>query len=77
MSWRCSDHRQFSVEKGRCDLTKATITPLPSPIGSVAAPLTKILRAGARRLIKQGIEADLAALLVAIPLCKRRHRQSP
>lgn len=46
-------------------MTKATITSLPNPSGSVADPLTEILRAGARRLIEQAIEAELAALLVA------------
>jgi transposase-like protein len=57
--------RQFSGEKGICHMTKTTITPLPDPSGFSPDPLTDILRSGARRLIEQAVEAELAALLAA------------
>lgn len=44
-------------------MTKATITPLPDPSGFSSDPLTEILRSGARRLLEQAVEAELAALL--------------
>lgn len=46
-------------------MTKTTITPLPDPSGFSPDPLTDILRSGARRLIEQAVEAELAALLAA------------
>ncbi len=46
-------------------MPKPTITPLPDPSGFSPDPLTDILRSGARRLIEQAVEADLAALLAA------------
>jgi len=46
-------------------MTKTTITPLPDPMGFLADPLTDVLRSGARRLIEQVVEAELAALLAA------------
>ena len=46
-------------------MTKTTITPLPDPSGFSPDPLTDILRTGARRLIEQAVEAELAALLAA------------
>jgi transposase-like protein len=57
--------RQFSEEKGICHMTKPTITPLPDPSGFSPDPLTDILRSGARSLIEQAIEAELATLLAA------------
>ena len=57
--------RQFSGEKGICHMPKTTITPLPDPSGFSPDPLTDILRSGARRLIEQAVEAELAALLAA------------
>ena len=44
-------------------MTKTTITTLPDPHGFSADPLTDILRAGARNLIQQAVEAELSALL--------------
>ena len=44
-------------------MTKPTIPPLPDPSGSSLDPLTEVLRSGARRLIEQAVEAELAALL--------------
>lgn len=44
-------------------MTKTTITTLPDPHGFSADPLTDILRAGARDLIQQAVEAELSALL--------------
>jgi transposase-like protein len=44
-------------------MTKTTITPLPDPSGFSPDPLTDILRSGARRLIEQAVEMELAALL--------------
>lgn len=46
-------------------MTKATITSLPDPDGFSADPLTDILRAGARDLIQQAVEAELSVLLEA------------
>ena len=40
-----------------------TITRLPDPSGSAPDALTEVIRAGARKLIEQAIEAELAALL--------------
>lgn len=42
-----------------------TITRLPDPSGFAADALTEVIRAGARKLIEQAIEAELAALLAA------------
>jgi putative transposase len=57
--------RQFSEEKGICHMSKATITKLPDPSGFSPDPLTEVLRSGARKLIEQAVEAELAALLAA------------
>ncbi len=57
--------RQFSEEKGICHMTKTTITKLPDPSGFSPDPLTEVLRSGARRLIEQAVEAELATLLAA------------
>ncbi len=52
-------------EKGICHMTKTSITNLPDPHGFSADPLTDILRAGARDLIQQAVEAELSVLLEA------------
>lgn len=44
-------------------MTKTTIAALPDPSGFSPDPLTEILRSGARDLIQQAVEAELAALL--------------
>ena len=46
-------------------MTKTSITPLSDPHGFSPDPLTDILRAGARDLIQQAVEAELSALLEA------------
>lgn len=46
-------------------MTKTTITTLPDPHGFSSDPLTDILRAGARALIQQAVEAELSVLLEA------------
>jgi len=46
-------------------MTKTTIAALPDPHGFSPDPLTDVLRAGARDLIQQAVEAELAALLDA------------
>lgn len=46
-------------------MTKTTIAALPDPSGFSPDPLTDILRSGARDLIQQAVEAELAALLQA------------
>ncbi len=46
-------------------MTKTTITTLIDPSGFSPDPLTDILRAGARDLIQQAVEAELSALLAA------------
>lgn len=52
-------------EKGICHMTKTTITTLRDPHGFSPDPLTVILRAGARDLIQQAVEAELSVLLEA------------
>ncbi len=42
-----------------------TITQLPDPSGFRSDPLTDVIRGGARKLIEQAIEAELATLLAA------------
>lgn len=59
--------RQFSGEKEICHMTKPVITSMPDPSGFSPDPSTEILRSGARRLIEQAVEAELAALLAARP----------
>ena len=44
-------------------MSEATITHLPDPSGFSADPLTDLVRDGARQLIRQAVEAELAALL--------------
>ncbi|WP_111735400.1 IS256 family transposase [Roseovarius amoyensis] len=46
-------------------MTKTTLAALPDPHGFSSDPLTDVLRAGARELIQQAVEAELAALLDA------------
>lgn len=46
-------------------MTRDTITTLPDPNGFSADPLTDLIRSGARRLIEQALEAELASLLEA------------
>ena len=53
------------TEKGICHMTKTSITTLPDPHGFSPDPLTDILRAGARDLIQQAVEAELSVLLEA------------
>ena len=60
-----SKRRQFSSEKGICHMLKDTIATLPDPSGFSPDPLTSLIREGARKLIEQAIEAELAALLEA------------
>ena len=57
--------RQFSAEKGICHMSDDTITKLPDPSGISPDPLTDVIRSGARKLIEQAIEAELATLLAA------------
>ena len=52
--------RQFSAEKGICHMSKTTIATLPDPSGFSLDPLTGVIREGARKLIEQAIEAELA-----------------
>jgi putative transposase len=51
------------AEKWICHMTRDTITALPDPNGFSADPLTDLIRSGARQLIEQALEAELAALL--------------
>lgn len=60
-----SKRLQFSGEKGICHMPETTITQLPDPSGFACDPLTELVRNGARKLIEQAIEAELAALLAA------------
>ena len=60
-----SKRRQFSAEKGICHMSKTTITKLPDPAGFSPDPLSDVIRGGARKLIEQAVEAELAALMAA------------
>lgn len=60
-----SKRRQFSTEKGICHMSEDTITTLPDPSGFSPDPLTGVIRDGARKLIGQAIEAELAALMAS------------
>ena len=73
-----SKRRQFSAEKGICHMSNDTIATLPDPSiagrrlrsnlprgGFSPDPLTGLIRDGARKLIEQAVEAELAALLEA------------
>ena len=42
-----------------------TIAKLPDPSGFSPDPLTEVIRDGARKLIEQAVEAELATLLAA------------
>lgn len=55
--------RQFSAEKGLCHMSETTIAKLPDPSRFSPDPLTDVIRNGARKLIEQAIEAELAALI--------------
>ena len=55
--------RQFSAEKGICHMSETTISTLPDPSGFSPDPLTDLIREGARKLIEQAVEAELATLL--------------
>jgi putative transposase len=46
-------------------MSDPAIFALPDPLGSSPDLLTEVLRTGARRLIEQAVEAELAALLAA------------
>src|SRR6056297_1785552 len=61
-----SKRRQFSAEKGICRMSNDTITKLPDPSGFSPDALTDVIRGGARKLIEQAIEAELAALPAAV-----------
>ena len=60
-----SKRRQFSAEKGICHMSDDTIAKLPDPSGISPDALTDVIRGGARKLIEQAIEAELATLLAA------------
>ena len=60
-----SERRQFSAEKGICHMSNDTIATLPDPSGFSPDPLSGLIRDGARKLIEQAVEAELAALLEA------------
>lgn len=60
-----SKRRQFSAEKGICHMSETTIAALPDPSGFSPDPLTDLIRHGARKLIEQAVEAELATLLAA------------
>lgn len=44
-------------------MSEDTITQLPDPSGFSPDPLTGLIRDGARKLIEQAVEAELATLL--------------
>ena len=46
-------------------MSETTITKLPDPSGFSPDPLSDVIRGGARKLIEQAVEAELAALMAA------------
>ncbi len=72
-----SKRRQFSAESETanairprersniCHMSETTIATLPDPSGFSPDPLTDVIRSGARKLIEQAVEAELATLLAA------------
>ena len=46
-------------------MSDATITRLPDPSGFSVDPLSDLIRAGARKLIEQAIEAELSGRVTA------------
>ena len=57
--------RQCSAEKWKCHIPDDTMTQLPSPSGLTSDPFADVLRDGARKLIEQAIQAELAVLMSA------------
>ncbi len=47
-------------------MSETTISTLPDPSGFSPDPLTDLIREGARKLIEQAVEAELATLLAAL-----------
>jgi len=60
-----SRRRQFSAEKGICHMRENTISQLPDPSGFSSDAFTAVIRDGARKLIEQVIQAELATLMSA------------
>ena len=60
-----SRRRQFSTEKGICQMQSNAITQLPDPSGFSADPFKDVIRDGARKMIEQAIHAELATLMAA------------
>ncbi len=72
-----SKRRQFSAESETadtirprersniCRMSETTISTLPDPSGFSPDPLTDLIREGARKMIEQAVEAELATLLAA------------
>ena len=58
--------RQFSAEKEICPMQDDTITRLLDPSGFTPDALSEVIGAGARKLIEQAIEAELAALMATL-----------
>ncbi len=52
---------ELKQQRRYATMSKDNVVSLPSPEG-VEDPLTELLRAGAKRLIQQAIEAELAEL---------------
>ena len=63
-------------EKGICHMSEDTITTLPDPSGFSPDPLTGVIRDGARKLIEQAIEAELAALMASFAGDKLEDRRA-
>ncbi len=59
--------RQWSERHWRaiCHMAETTITMLPDPSGFSSDALTDVIRDGARKLIEQAIEVELATLMAA------------
>lgn len=62
-----SSRRQFPAEKGICHMQEDTITQRPDPSDFSTDPFTDVLRDGARKLIEQAIQAELAAITAGVP----------
>ena len=58
-----SKRRQFSEEKGICQMTKSTVVPFELPSEFPPDSLTEIIQAGARELLRSAVQAEVAAFI--------------
>lgn len=51
------------TEKGICHMREDTITALPDPNGFSADPLTEVIQAGAKELLRTAVQAEVTAFI--------------